>query len=87
MKNNCVVLLQEYGAGRMLTGEVKQRLVVQLAHFGVSNGDVFGSNPPSPNNQSIKNKKLKGKKKKKFLLISLSWIDFKWLLKCVLSIG
>ena len=27
MKNNCVVLLQEYGAGRMLTGEVKQRLI------------------------------------------------------------
>ena len=35
-------------------------LLAQLAHFGVSNGDVFGSNPSSPNNQSIKNKKLKG---------------------------
>ena len=63
-------------------------LVAQLAHLGVSNGDIFGLNPPSPNDQSIKKKKkLKGKKKKKFLLISLSWIDFKWLLKCFLSIG
>lgn len=30
LKNTYVVLLQEYGAGRMLTGEVKQRLVEVL---------------------------------------------------------
>ena len=30
LKDNCVVLLQEYGAGRMLTGEVKQRLIEVL---------------------------------------------------------
>ena len=30
LKNNWFVLLQEYGAGRMLTGEVKQRLIEVL---------------------------------------------------------
>ena len=40
-------------------------LVAQLAHFGVSNGDIFGLNPPSPNDRSIFKKKKKIKRKEK----------------------
>ena len=39
-------------------------LVAQLAHLGVSNGDIFGLNPPSPNDRSILKKKINKRKEK-----------------------